>query len=366
MAKPATKPAFGAGVLSGLRVTAGATGGEPLFLLLDQIEEDPDQPRTVFDQAELEQLAETIRLYGVLTPIGVRKLEGDRYRLVYGARRLRASRIAGQTRIPATILPEDKAALAVQVIENQARANLSNRDLAAVVNRLFAEGMKVKQIATICSLKEYQVAAFRSVGRLPPVLADRLDNADMRAIYDLFRAWEKDQAGVEAALPAADVFLTITEARRIIEAVTGKSSSSVFLPPRGKEVEPEPTPAPTHVSTDQGNDGAASVVDDLAGNSAERDPLPPVEAEDGTAKPTRAPRAARSENEPEPSPVVSGPANYPQRAPRPRFVMETGDGRRGVLVTERRAAEPGNVFLEIEGSGTAEVTFSELRPIEVA
>src|SRR5438874_1972390 len=129
MAKPAIKPAFGAGVLSGLRATAGAAGGEPLFLLLDQIEEDPDQPRTSFAQAELEQLAETIRQYGVLTPVGVRKVEGERYRLVYGARRLRASRLAEQTRIPATILSEDKAGLAVQVIENQARANLSNRDL---------------------------------------------------------------------------------------------------------------------------------------------------------------------------------------------------------------------------------------------
>src|ERR1700748_2055341 len=117
MAKPATKPAFGAGILSGLRATAGAVGGEPLFPLLDQVEEDPDQPRTNFDEAELEQLAETIRLYGVLTPVGVRKLEGDRYRLVYGERRLRASRLAGQTRIPATILPEDKAGLAAQVIE---------------------------------------------------------------------------------------------------------------------------------------------------------------------------------------------------------------------------------------------------------
>ena len=114
MAKPAAKPAFGAGILSGLRATAGAVGGEPLFLPLDQVEEDPDQPRTTFDEAELEQLAETIRLYGVLTPVGVRRLEGDRYRLVYGARRLRASRLAGQTRIPATILPEGKSVVVIQ------------------------------------------------------------------------------------------------------------------------------------------------------------------------------------------------------------------------------------------------------------
>lgn len=352
MAKPAIKPAFGAGVLSGLRATAGAAGGEPLFLLLDQIEEDPDQPRTSFDPAELEQLAETIRQYGVLTPVGVRKVEGDRYRLVYGARRLRASRLAEQTRIPATILSEDKAGLAVQVIENQARANLSNRDLATAVNRLFADGKKVKQIAAICNLKEYQVAAFRSVERLPPVLADRLNHADMRAIYDLFRAWEKDGPAVESAMPAPDVFLTITEARRIIEAVTGKASNSVFLT-RGKEPEPAapaadiqpPLPAPT---------ATASAPDES------QNPKPPQAAPEPLA-PTKAKPKAAPPAVSEPAPAA--PALVPQR---PRFVMETADGRRGALVTERRAQRVGSVLLEIEGGEIVEVAFSELRPIEVA
>lgn len=349
MAKPAIKPAFGAGVLSGLRATAGAAGGEPLFLLLDQIEEDPDQPRTSFDQAELEQLAETIRQYGVLTPVGVRKVEGDRYRLVYGARRLRASRLAEQTRIPATILSEDKAGLAVQVIENQARANLSNRDLATAVNRLFADGKKVKQIAAICNLKEYQVAAFRSVERLPPVLAERLDHADMRAIYDLFRAWEKDGPAIEGAMPAPDVFLTITEARRIIEAVTGKASNSVFLT-RGKEpaapasdIEP-PLCAPT---------ATASAPDEP------QNPESPQAASEPLAPTKVKPRATAPVVEPAPA----APAAVPQR---PRFVMETADGRRGVLVTEYRAQRAGSVLLEIEGGENVEVAFSELRPIEVA
>jgi ParB family chromosome partitioning protein len=347
MAKPAIKPAFGAGILSGLRATAGAAGGEPLFLLLDQIEEDPDQPRTSFDEAELQQLAETIRLYGVLTPVGVHKLEGDRYRLVYGARRLRASRLAEQTRIPATILSEDKAGLAVQVIENQARANLSNRDLATAVNRLFADGKKVKQIAAICNLKEYQVAAFRSVERLPPVLAERLDHADMRAIYDLFRAWEKDGPAIEGAMPAPDVFLTITEARRIIEAVTGKASNSVFLA-RGKE--PEPAGPTTDIET--------PAPKPTAKVQAETPEPPPEDAELPTAPTKAKPKAT--------SPAASEPAAPASMSQRPRFVMETSDGRCGVLVTEHRARRAGNVLLEIEDGESVEVAFSELRPIEVA
>ncbi len=260
--------------------------------------------------------------------------------------------MAEQTRIPATILSEDKTGLAVQVIENQARANLSNRDLATAVNRLFADGKKVKQIAAICNLKEYQVAAFRSVERLPPVLAERLDHADMRAIYDLFRAWEKDGPSIESAMPAPDVFLTITEARRIIEAVTGKASNSVFLT-RGKKPEPTapaadiepPLPAPTATAS------ARDEPRNLGPPQAAPEPLAPTKAKPKATAPVVV----------EPAPAM--PASVPTR---PHFVMEMADGRRGVLVTERWAQRAGSVLLEIEGGEDVEVAFSELRPIEVA
>jgi hypothetical protein len=185
------------------------------------------------------------------------------------------------------------------------------------------------------------------VERLPPVLAERLDHADIRAIYDLFRVWEKDQAGVEAALPAADVFLTITEARRIIEGVTGKSSSSVFLAPRGREPEPGAAPMPANEPE------AASKPTTIEDTAEAVLPVPVQEKPRPVTEPVTAPPAV----------PIPQPAAKPQR---PRFVMETADGRRGVLVTDRRAAEAGSVLLEIEGSGTAEVTFSELRPVEVA
>jgi ParB family chromosome partitioning protein len=333
MAKPApNKPSFGAGVLSGLRATVGKTGGEPLFLPLDQIEEDPEQPRTVFDQDELEQLAETIRLYGVLTPIGVRKLDGNRYRLVYGARRVRASRLAEQTRIPATILADEKAGLAAQVIENQARAGLSNRDLAAAVNRLFGEGMRVKQIAAVCNLKEYQVAAFRSVERLPAVLAERLDRGDMRAIYDLFREWERHPAEIEAAMLGEDVFLTVTEARRVIATATGKATSSVFLDrakgvletvPVPDETAADPSPAPVH---EPAQDAA-----DLHSASATVPAEAPAPAVPKSIKPSRAAPAPAAEPA-----ARQGPPVFIMRAGEPaRPARDEQAGRGGGL---RRAA----------------------------
>lgn len=350
MAKaPAVKPSFGAGVLSGLRQAAGTTqGGEPLHLPLDQIAEDPDQPRSVFSDAELEQMAETIRLVGVLSPVGVRKRDGGGYVLVYGARRLRGSRLAGKTTIPAVLVPKDQATLAVQVIENQARAGLANSDLAAVVNRLFADKMPVKQIAIVCNIKEYQVAAFRSAEKLPACFLSRLDSADMRALYDLSRAWEKQPAEVEAALPNHGTYITITEARRIIEGVTGKTTGSAFLRPKddqaGEVQEPKGPELPSPVKPlPEGKHVAPA---------ARKEPEP------ASPFPSQAPAIRSTAKEPI---TLDRPALIPEL---PVFFMELADGRRGVLITGRHAGKRGLALLDVDGEEVA-AAFAELRPVDV-
>ena len=345
---PAVKPGFGAGVLSGLRQAAGTTqGGEPLILPLDQITEDPDQPRSVFSDGELEQLAETIRLVGVLSPIGVRKRDGAGYSLVYGARRLRASRLAGKTTIPAVLVPKEQATLAVQVIENQARAGLANSDLAAVVNRLFADKMTVKQIATVCNIKEYQVAAFRSAEKLPECLRSRLDSADMRALYDLSRAWEKQPAEVEAALPDEGTYITITESRRIIEGITGKapgSAGSVLSRPKEDQA--------GEVQEPKGAELLFPVTPAVRSVPAEELEVP----EPSVPSPAPAPRSSGKE------PVA--PERPTSSVVWPVFFMELPDGRRGTLITGKRTGTKGLALLDVNGEEVA-AAFAELRPVDV-
>ncbi len=365
----AVKPSFGSGVLSGLRQAAGTPkSGEPLTLLLDHIEEDPNQPRHVFSDAELEQMAETIRLVGVLSPVGVRKRDGDRYVLVYGARRLRGSRLAGKTRIPAVLVPDEQATLAVQVIENQARAGLANSDLAAVVNRLFVDKMTVKQIGVVCNLKEYQVAAFRSADKLPPFLRSRLDEADMRALYDLFRTWEKHPAEVEAAVPPEGTHITITEARRIIEGVTGKASGSVTQ----RRKEDQAAEIPVVESFEDEQPAVSLPADEGPATPAVTPMLPaPQPAEDlHGASPRQAPEASRegvrkAHDELKRSPeALTSPAHSTRPAGSPVFVMELSDGRRGVLVTNRRSGTKGLALLDVQGE-SVEAPFVELRPVDV-
>jgi ParB family chromosome partitioning protein len=103
-----------------------ATGEELQQLPLDLVAPNPDQPRKRFSEAELTELADSIRVHGVLQPVLVRSLPGGRYELLAGERRLRAARLAGLERIPAIVrAAADDERLELAVIENMARQDLN-------------------------------------------------------------------------------------------------------------------------------------------------------------------------------------------------------------------------------------------------
>ena len=325
----AKRASFAAASFANLRAATGEGTGEPLRIPLADIDEDPNQPRQAFDPADLEGMAATIRDRGVLQPIGVRPAEDGRYMLVFGARRLRASKLAEQSDIPAVVVPEGQRDYATQVIENQQRASLSNSELAAAVNQLHAEGKQGKEIAAICNLKDYQIAAYRAVPKLPPFLAARIDNADIRAVYDLSRAWKEHPAEIEGSLEEVDAYLTITEARRIIAAVTGKASGSVVLQ-RERQIDETPSQEPSP---------AIPSASETAG-------VPPAD-----------PPSPVADHQPEKAPP-------PKSRPRaePTFTMETASGVRGVLVLTERPKARNHVFLDVGGE-RQELPFAELRGV---
>jgi ParB family chromosome partitioning protein len=95
-------------------------------LPLDLVVPNPDQPRRAFGEAELTELADSIRVHGVLQPVLVRALPGGRYELLAGERRLRAARLAGLERIPAVVrTAAEGERLELAMIENMARQDLN-------------------------------------------------------------------------------------------------------------------------------------------------------------------------------------------------------------------------------------------------
>jgi ParB family chromosome partitioning protein len=107
---------------------------------ISQVEANPFQPRTDFKEEELNELAESIKVHGVIQPITVRKIGFDRYQLISGERRTRASRIAGLEKIPAYIrLADDQGMLEMALIENIQRENLNAMEVALSYKRLMDE-----------------------------------------------------------------------------------------------------------------------------------------------------------------------------------------------------------------------------------
>jgi len=109
-------------------------------ILLNEIETNPFQPRTEFNQEKLHELALSIEQLGIIQPITVRKLKENKYQLISGERRLRASKIAGLDKIPSFVrIANDKEMLEMALVENIQRENLNPIEIALSYQRLIEE-----------------------------------------------------------------------------------------------------------------------------------------------------------------------------------------------------------------------------------
>lgn len=154
MAKKTGKPEFGAGIRALLgnpaqldkavqenpQEVVRELSGNVANVPLSQIETNPYQPRTDFDQTALEELAASIRVHGLIQPVTLRRLHDRAYQLISGERRFRASQLAGLTEIPAYIrLADDQQMLEMALIENIQREDLNSVEVAISYQRLIDE-----------------------------------------------------------------------------------------------------------------------------------------------------------------------------------------------------------------------------------
>ncbi len=125
----ATQKGLGRGLgalLGDFSDTLPGESGPYMELPLHRIEPNPNQPRKDFDPVELENLAESIRIHGVMQPLTVRQTPGDFYEIIAGERRWRASRMAGLSKIPCVVIEaDDKKAMELALIENLQRQDLN-------------------------------------------------------------------------------------------------------------------------------------------------------------------------------------------------------------------------------------------------
>ncbi|MEY5068413.1 MAG: hypothetical protein RLZ47_275 [Bacteroidota bacterium] len=141
-------------------------------VLLSQIVVNPYQPRTDFDQEALQELADSIKLQGLIQPITVRQVGQNSYQLISGERRFRASKIAGLNEIPAYIRSaNDQQMLEMALIENIQRENLNAMEVALSFQRMLDEcNLKQEELGERVSKNRSTVTNYLRLLKLPPVI----------------------------------------------------------------------------------------------------------------------------------------------------------------------------------------------------
>ncbi|MDK2969657.1 MAG: ParB family transcriptional regulator, chromosome partitioning protein, partial [Bacteroidota bacterium] len=136
---------------------------------LSKITPNPDQPRRVFDEEALEELATSIRKIGVIQPITLRKIDDDTYQIIAGERRFRASQIAGLTSIPAYIkTAEDDDLMEMALVENIQREDLNSIEIAlAYQNLIETFSLTQEQLSERVGKKRATIANYLRLLKLP-------------------------------------------------------------------------------------------------------------------------------------------------------------------------------------------------------
>lgn len=182
MAKATKKQALGRGLSALLKEAetvnsasdknADKVVGNIIKIDLDLIEVNPYQPRTYFDEEALRELASSIKELGVIQPITVRKLTGNTFQLVSGERRFRASKLIGNTSIPAYIrLANDQEMLEMALVENIQRKNLDPIEVALSYQRLIDEiQLTQEELSTRVGKKRSTVTNYLRLLKLDPII----------------------------------------------------------------------------------------------------------------------------------------------------------------------------------------------------
>ena len=210
-----------------------AAQNTPVGIRLSEIEPNPRQPRQDFDMLALEELAQSIRENGVITPITLRKT-GDTYQIIAGERRWRASRLAGLTEIPAIVLDVDEdTAYALALIENLQREDLNPMEEAEGYRRLTQElGLTQEQAA-------------QRVGRSRPAVANALRLLTLpKSVETLLRDKQLSAGHARALLPLEREEVMLNAAQTILEQQLSVRQTEMLVKQLQKEPKEKPPKTP--------------------------------------------------------------------------------------------------------------------------
>ena len=205
---------------------------------ISQIIANPFQPRTEFDDDALEELCESIKVHGIIQPITVRKIGYEKYELISGERRTRASILAGLSKIPAYIrLANDQQMLEMALIENIQRENLNAIEVALSYSRLLDEcGLKQEELGERVGKKRSTVNNYLRLLRLPDEIQLAIKDGDImmghaRALVNVEnpeRQMAIFQSAVNASMSVRQVEELVRNEKEANEGTHSKAAAKYF------------------------------------------------------------------------------------------------------------------------------------------
>lgn len=221
-----TRKALGRG-LSALLSDSVTQGDEFLEVDIDLIEPNPEQPRTHFDDAKLEELAQSIRANGLVQPLLLRRTSGGRYQLVAGERRWRAAQRAGLHKVSSVIreIPNEKL-LPLALIENIQRQELNPIEEAMAYQKLIQEfGLTQDEVARQVGKDRSSIANYLRLLKLPAEIQKMLEEGQLtmghaRALLAL----EADAAQLKLAHDILAHQWSVRETERAVKKATSTPS----------------------------------------------------------------------------------------------------------------------------------------------
>ncbi len=224
-----------------------APDGRAFEIPVEQIDRNPFQTRTHFDEALLDELAHSIRAVGVIQPVLVRAIEGGRFQLVAGERRWLASQKAGKATIPAVVaVMNDTQAMEATIIENLQRADLNPMEQAHAFERLSREfRMTQEQIAVRTGKDRASISNFLRLLRLPQELQGQVETGSLsfghaRALLAL----ESAEQMARAAQKIQALSMSVRQAESFVKGIidperraAGKEKALAVADPNVREME---------------------------------------------------------------------------------------------------------------------------------
>ncbi len=185
---------------------------------LNEIVPNRDQPRKTFDEASIEELAQSIKQHGVLQPLLVRPIPSGGYQLVAGERRWRACRIAGLTKVPVVIKElTDTETMEIAIIENLQREDLNPIEEAEGLQALIDKcGYTQEEVATSVGKSRPAIANSLRLLRLPPEVREMTKNGEISAGHArALLAFDNDAMMLEAAKNIVSNKMTVRDVERL-------------------------------------------------------------------------------------------------------------------------------------------------------